>query len=315
MTTLVLSHPACLGHDPGPGHPESPARLAAVLQGLERWQDTGSEGACRKALAWVRAPAANREALLLAHTPEHVDRVLAAVPEEGRAHLDSDTAVCPESREAAFRAAGALVAAVDAVMAGRARSAFAAVRPPGHHAGPGRAMGFCLFNNIAVAALHARRAHGLRRVAVVDFDVHHGNGTEAVFRDDEGLFFASSHQFPNYPGTGSGREDNDHIINATLRPGSGSEAFRAAWSGRILPALSAFVPELVLVSAGFDAHMKDPLALLNLVEADFAWVTREIRRVAEECCDGRLVSTLEGGYDLDALAASAVAHVGALVRD
>lgn len=312
MSTLVLSHPACLGHDAGPGHPESPARLDAVLGALERWQESAAGRPAAGALAWGEAPAASRDALLLVHTPAHVDRVLAAIPDAGYGHLDPDTGMCRGSREAAFRAAGAATAAVDTVIAGRARNAFAAVRPPGHHAEPARSMGFCLFNNIAIAAFHARNAHGLRRVAVVDFDVHHGNGTEAIFRDDEELFFASSHQFPNYPGTGSGKRDNDHIMNAPLPPGSGGEAFRIAWSGRILPALAAFAPELILISAGFDAHMKDPLAQLNLEEADFAWVTAEIRRVAEDCCDGRIVSTLEGGYDHDALAASAVAHVGVL---
>lgn len=309
MTTLVLSHRACLAHDPGPGHPESPARLAAVLKGLERWQVAGAGGL---ALDWAEAPAAGRDALELVHSRVHVDRVLDAVPARGYAHLDPDTALGPASGEAALAAVGALTAAVDAVMERRARAAFAAVRPPGHHAGPARAMGFCVFNNIAIAALHARKAHRLRRVAVVDFDVHHGNGTEEIFRGDEDLFFASSHQFPNYPGTGSGRDDNGHILNVPLRPGSAGAAFRAGWSERLLPALRDFGPELILISAGFDGHTKDPLAHLNLVEADFAWVTAAIRAVADDCCQGRLVSTLEGGYDLDALAASAVAHVEAL---
>jgi acetoin utilization deacetylase AcuC-like enzyme len=176
-------------------------------------------------------------------------------------------------------------------------------------------MGFCLFNNVAIGAVHARRNHGLGRVAVVDFDVHHGNGTEAAFREDDELFFASSHQFPHYPGTGSGRNDSAHILNAPLAPGSGSAEFRAAWARRLLPALEQFAPELILISAGFDAHRSDPLADINLEEADFAWVTREIRAIAESCCAGRLVSTLEGGYDLDALAASAVAHVAELARN
>ena len=315
MTTLILSHPACLDHRPGEGHPEAPARLKAVLEGLERWQNEGAGGGDDDALAWVEAPLADREKLSLVHPPDHVERVLAAIPEAGLAYLDPDTGLSPGTREAALRAAGAVVAAVDAVMSGAAHNAFAAVRPPGHHAEPARAMGFCLFNNIAIGALHARKTHGLTRVAVVDFDVHHGNGTEAAFGGDEGLFFASSHQFPHYPGTGSGRQDNDHIVNAPLTPGSGGQEFRAAWEGRILPALRNFGPEMVFISAGFDAHRCDPLAQINLTEDDFAWVTGEIRAIAEAFCEGRVVSTLEGGYDLAALAASAVAHVAALVAD
>ncbi|MCZ6638204.1 MAG: histone deacetylase family protein [Alphaproteobacteria bacterium] len=311
MTTLILSHPACLDHRPGEGHPEAPARLKAVLEGLQDWQQTAGAGA----LAWVEAPLADREKLILVHAPDHVDTVLEAIPEDGFAYLDADTGLSPGTREAALRAAGAVVAAVDAVVSGAARNAFAAVRPPGHHAEPSRSMGFCLFNNIAIGALHAREAHGLDRVAVVDFDVHHGNGTEAAFREDDGLFFASSHQFPFYPGTGSGKRDSDHILNAPLAPGSGGREFRAAWQGRILPALRDFEPEMVFISAGFDAHTRDPLAQINLTQDDFAWVTGEIRSIAEACCSGRIVSTLEGGYDLDALAASAVAHVAALAAE
>jgi len=311
VTTLIITHPACIDHDPGSGHPEAPARLKAVLGGLERWE---AETAVPGAITWVEAPKAERDTLILVHGAEHVDRVLQAVPHSGTAYLDPDTGLSPATGNAARRAAGAVTAAVDAVLGGAARNAFAAVRPPGHHAEPNRAMGFCLFNNVAIGALHARKKHGLGRIAVVDFDVHHGNGTEAAFRDDDGLFFASSHQFPHYPGTGSGRHDSDHILNAPLAPGSGSAEFRAAWGERLLPALEQFAPELILISAGFDAHRKDPLADINLVEADFAWVTGEIRAIAESRCAGRLVSTLEGGYDLDALAASAVAHVEALAR-
>ena len=312
MTTLILTHPACIDHDPGSGHPEAPARLKAVLDGLQRWEAAGS--AASGAIAWVEAPKAERGALLLVHGAEHVDRVLGAVPNSGTAYLDPDTGLSPATGDALMRAVGAVTAGVDAVLGGAAQNAFAAVRPPGHHATPNRAMGFCLFNNIAIGALHARRNHGLGRIAVLDFDVHHGNGTEAVFRDDDGLFFASSHQFPYYPGTGSGRHDSAHILNAPLASGSGSAEFRAAWGQHLLPALEQFAPELVLISAGFDAHRRDPLADINLVEADFAWATGEIRAIAESCCAGRLVSTLEGGYDLDALAASAVAHVEALAR-
>jgi acetoin utilization deacetylase AcuC-like enzyme len=313
VTTIILTHPVCVEHDPGKGHPEAPARLKAVLGGLERWEASGV--ATPGVISWAEAPLAGRDALLLVHGAEHVDRVLQAVPKSGTAYLDPDTGLSPATGEAALRAAGAITAAVDAVMAAEAQNAFAAVRPPGHHAEPDRAMGFCLFNNVAIGAAHARRNHGLGRVAVVDFDVHHGNGTEAAFRNDDELFFASSHQFPHYPGTGSGRNDSAHILNAPLAPGSGSAEFRAAWARRLLPALEQFAPELILVSAGFDAHRSDPLADINLEEADFAWVTGEIRAIAESCCAGRLVSTLEGGYDLDALAASAVAHVAELARN
>jgi acetoin utilization deacetylase AcuC-like enzyme len=313
MTTLILSHPACIEHQPGDGHPEAPSRLTAVLEGVTCWEERDSAGV--DALAWVEAPLVDREVLTLAHDPDHVDRVLAAIPASGLSYLDPDTGLSPGTKEACLRAAGAIVAAVDAVITGAADNAFAAVRPPGHHAEPARSMGFCLFNNVAIGALHARKAHGLNRVAVVDFDVHHGNGTEAAFRDDEDLFFASSHQFPHYPGTGSGSRDNDHIVNAPLAPGAGSKEFRAAWERQILPALQDFGPEMVLISAGFDAHMRDPLAQINLTEDDFAWVTAEIRTIAGACCEGRVVSTLEGGYDLDALAASAAAHVAALAAD
>ena len=313
MATHILTHPSCVDHDPGRGHPEAPARLQAVVDGLERWEASGD--AAPGAITWVEAPSAARDVLLLVHSADHVDRVLNAVPKSGTAYLDPDTGLSPETGNAAMRAAGAITAGVDAVIAGRAQNAFAAVRPPGHHAEPSRAMGFCLFNNVAIGAAHARKNHGLGRVAVVDFDVHHGNGTEAAFRDDDGYFFASSHQFPYYPGTGSGLDDSAHILNAPLAPGSGSAEFRAAWGRRLLPALEQFAPELILISAGFDAHRRDPLADINLEEADFAWVTGEIRAIAENCCAGRLVSTLEGGYDLEALAASAVAHVEVLARN
>lgn len=312
MTTLIVTHPACIAHDPGPGHPEAPARLKAVLHGLKQWE--GSATAAAGAIAWAEAPLAPRDALLLVHGMQHVDRVLNAVPKSGTVYLDPDTGLSPASGRAAMRAVGAIVAAVDAVVAGEAQNALAAVRPPGHHAEPNRSMGFCLFNNVAIGAAHAREAHGLRRVAVADFDVHHGNGTEAAFRNDEDSFFASSHQFPHYPGTGSGRDDNAHIRNAPLAPGSGRAEFRDAWARNLLPALEQFAPDLILISAGFDAHRKDPLAQINLEEEDFAWVTEEICAIAKKCCAGRVVATLEGGYDLDALAASVVAHVGVLAR-
>ncbi|MFT5539528.1 MAG: acetoin utilization deacetylase AcuC-like enzyme [Alphaproteobacteria bacterium] len=253
-------------------------------------------------------------ALVRVHTPAMIATVLEAVPAAGYAYLDNDTVVTPGSEAAALRAAGAGIAAVDAVLEGRADNAFCAMRPPGHHATRERAMGFCLFNNLAVAAFHARAVHGIDRIAALDFDVHHGNGTEDIFRGEKGLFFASSHEYPNYPGTGAHSEDGPcPILNAPLAHQSTGRDFRAAWSERLLPALAAFEPELILVSAGFDGHRKDPLSMMQLEVADFAWLSTEIRHQAEASCAGRVVTFLEGGYDLDALAASAVAHVTALV--
>jgi len=307
MTTLLYSHPACAEHDPGSMHPESPARLAAVLDAL-----AAPEFA---ALERREAPPAAREQLARVHPETYVDAVFEAIPQTGHASLDADTTVSPGSGEAARRAAGALCAAVDAVAAGEADNAFCAVRPPGHPAEPTRSMGFCMFNNVAVGALQARAADGDQRVAVVDFDVHHGNGTQAMFWDDPDLMFASTHQMPLYPGTGAAEERGGHgnIANMPLAPMSGSGEFRAALHDYILPALRSFGPDFLLVSAGFDAHADDPLAGLRFHEDDYAWATAELLAVARESCGGRLVSTLEGGYNLEALAASAAAHVRALM--
>jgi len=310
MTTALFDHAACLAHDPGPGHPESPARLKAVLAALDAPEFAS--------LARHDAPLATEEQIARVHPVELIHAVLSALPQQGYARLDADTILSSGSGEAALRAAGALCAAVDAVMAGPdraggARNAFCAVRPPGHHAEPEQPMGFCLFNNVAIGVAHARAAHGLARIAVLDFDVHHGNGTQATFEQDADLYFASSHQSPLYPGTGSVVERGvGNIFNAPLPPGSGSREFRAAWAERLLPALREFKPEFVLISAGFDGHADDPLANLNLTDDDYAWITREILAVADDCCEGRIVSTLEGGYDLDALARSVSAHVGAM---
>ena len=307
MATLLFTHPACLQHDPSPGHPESPERLAAILAALDTPEFA--------TLIRREAPRADPAAIARVHPAGFVERSLAAVPKSGYAAIDGDTILSPGSGEAALRAAGALCAAVDAVMAGEGMNAFCAVRPPGHHAEPDRAMGFCLFNNVAIGALHARVAHGCERVAVVDFDVHHGNGTQAAFERDANLFFASTHQSPLYPGTGMANERGvGNIINVPLRPGSGSTEFRAAMSDIILPALATFRPDFILISAGFDAHHEDPLANLDFTDEDFAWVTREILGVAGSSCAGRVVSTLEGGYDLEALASSASAHVRELMR-
>jgi acetoin utilization deacetylase AcuC-like enzyme len=306
MTTLLYTHRACIAHDPGPHHPESPSRLEAVWAALDAPEFAG--------LIRREAPRATFEALERVHPRSHIDRTLAAVPAHGFAAIDGDTFLSPGSGEAALRAAGALVAAVDAVAAGEAKNAFCAVRPPGHHAEPSTAMGFCLFNNAAVGALQARAVHGLRRVAIVDFDVHHGNGSQAVVEHDPDLFYASTHQWPLYPGTGSVKETGlGNIVNRPLRAGAGGAEFRTAFGEWIMPALGHFAPDLVIVSAGFDAHAADPLAGLNLTEADFVWVTEQLLGFAERYCGGRLVSTLEGGYDLDALAASTAAHVAALM--
>jgi acetoin utilization deacetylase AcuC-like enzyme len=307
MTTALYTHQACLEHDPGLGHPECPARLRSVLAALE--------APSFEALDRREAPRATIEQLVRVHPEEFVRALLAAVPQQGRAGIDADTILSPGSGEAALRAAGAVCAAVDAVATGEVANAFCAVRPPGHHAEPAQAMGFCLFNNVAVGALHARAAHGLRRIAMVDFDVHHGNGNETVARGDADLFYASTHQWPLYPGTGAALDHGRHnnLVNACLRPGAGSEQFRAAIESQVLPALDAFRPDLILVSAGFDAHADDPLAQLDLEEYDYAWVTQQLLKLARLRCDGRLVSSLEGGYDLDALAASAQAHVSALM--
>lgn len=306
--TLLLTHPACLGHEPGPHHPERPERLSAVLAALQDKEFAG--------LARAEAPLATTEQLTRVHPAEYVQAMLGARPPQGEyAMIDADTILSHGSIEAALRAAGAVVAGVDAVMGGRADSAFAAVRPPGHHATPDVPGGFCLFNNVVIGARHAQARHGVERVAILDFDVHHGNGTQAVAEIDPTLFFASTHQYPFYPGTGSARERgvDGNVVNVPLRAGSGSREFRIAWGEHILPALERFAPELVMVSAGFDAHKADPLAQLSLEADDFGWVTRELVAIARQHSKGRLVSTLEGGYDLDALGQSAASHVRALM--
>ncbi|MFT8246388.1 histone deacetylase family protein [Roseomonas sp. BN140053] len=307
MSPLILTHRACLGHDMGLGHPECPDRLRAVMQALEA-QSFSS-------LPREEAPRATAEQLERVHPADYVSAILSVRPEgEARVALDADTIMNSGSAEAALRAAGAAVAAVDAVAGGEYRRAFCATRPPGHHAEPSQAMGFCFFSNAAVAARHAQAVHGIARVAVVDFDVHHGNGTQAAFERDGSLFFASSHQMPLYPGTGAASERGvGNIHNAPLRPGADGAAFRAAWDDTLLPALEDFAPGLVIISAGFDAHARDPLAQLRLHEDDFAAITGAICEVAGRVCEGRVVSLLEGGYDLEALARSTAVHVRALM--
>jgi len=307
MTTRLYSHAACLQHDTGPHHPERIARLEAVMAALEQPEFA--------ALERHEASQATRATLELVHPAAFVEAVLAAAPASGHIHLDPDTVMSPGSAEATLRAVGAVVDAVDAVAEGRASNAFCAVRPPGHHAEPDRAMGFCLFNSVAIGAEHARRRHGMARAAVVDFDVHHGNGTQAAFWADEQLFYGSTHQFPHYPGTGAADETGvyHNIANGPLRPGTGSEEFRRIFEAKILDALDRFRPEILLISAGFDAHERDPLAQINLIEEDYAWATDRLAEIAALHAGGRIVSALEGGYDLQALAQSAAAHVGRLM--
>jgi len=303
----LYTHSACLQHDTGAAHPESPARLQAVLQALDHDRFA--------ALDRLEAPRATREQLLRVHRSAHVANILDAAAIDGSRRLDEDTVMSPGSPEAALRAAGAVVAAVDAVMAGDTHHAFCAVRPPGHHATPERAMGFCLFDNVAVGAAHALAVHGLKRVAIADFDVHHGNGTQAIFEREPRVLFVSSHQSPLYPETG--REDErgvGNIVNGCLSAGDGSYAFRELWDGLLLPRLHAFRPQLVMVSAGFDAHQDDPLADLQLVTEDYAWLTAKLVDLARSHASDRLVSTLEGGYDLKALAACSAAHVAELLE-
>jgi acetoin utilization deacetylase AcuC-like enzyme len=307
MTALVITHPIFTQHLAGVPHPESTARIEAVWQTLR-----DDEFA---ALQWQEAPAAERAALELVHNAAEIESVLEAVPQEGIAALDADTLLSPQSVNAALRAVGAVTSAVDQVITGEAAHAFCAVRPPGHHAEPGRAMGFCLFNSIAIGARHAQTAHGLKKIAIVDFDVHHGNGTQAAFEQDASVFFASTHQYPLYPGTGMAAERGvGNILNVPLPPGTIGASYRRHFEHAVLPALDDFAPDFLLVSAGFDAHRRDPLAQMELEESDFGWITERLVEVAARKCDGRLVSVLEGGYDLRGLSDSVAAHMRVLMH-
>lgn len=309
MTTVYITHEDGLGHVTPPGHPEQMARLSAI--------HTTLDGPDFAALAREDAPLCDDAPILLCHPQSYITRVAEAIPtDDGFVSLDADTHLSKGSLTAARRGVGGCVKAVDMVLDGEARNAFVAMRPPGHHAETQTAMGFCLFGNVAIAAKHALETHGLSRVAVVDFDVHHGNGTQDLLWDEPRALFISTHQMPLYPGTGAANERGAHgqILNLPLPPGTGSEPFRATITGSVLPALRQHKPDLLMISAGFDAHMADPLANMNLTTEDFAWITEQLCAVADEVCDGRVVSTLEGGYDLDALAASVAAHVTVLMK-
>ena len=307
MTTRLYSHPIYLEHLTPAGHPERPDRLRAIQRVLEH-EDFG-------ALDRAESPMADEAAVLLAHPIAHLASVRDAIPEAGIVRIEADTTACPKSFEAALTAIGAAIAAVDDVFTGRASNVFVAARPPGHHAEKTTAMGFCFFNNAAIAARHAQRVHGAERVAIVDWDVHHGNGTQDIFWDDPSVLYCSTHQMPLYPGTGAKNETGvGNIVNAPLAPRTGSDLFRDAFNARVLPAIDNFQPDLVIVSAGFDAHHRDPLAEINLTEDDFDWATGQLMASAARHASGRLVSLLEGGYDLQGLAFSVAAHVGRMMK-
>ena len=307
MPTLLLTHPSFKRHETPQGHPERVDRIRAVEHVLEDE---------RFAALWrEEAPIADRSSILTCHPEHHIEAIERALPIEGYAPIDSDTVMSPGSLEASLRGVGASTRAVDAVLSGEARNAFAAIRPPGHHAEHATAMGFCFFNNAAIAARYAQKKFGIDRVAIIDWDVHHGNGTQDIFWNDASVMYCSTHEMPLYPGTGARDErgENDNIVNAPLSAGDGGEMFRDAFTHVILPRLTKFAPELVIISAGFDAHWRDPLANLNLEERDFSWATQRLMDIADKHANGRVVSLLEGGYDLEGLSRSVAVHVSTLM--
>jgi acetoin utilization deacetylase AcuC-like enzyme len=305
MTVAFISHKDCERHEMGARHPERPARLVAIN---DRLMAVGLD----ELLRHYEAPAVTREQLARVHDEDYIDWIYAQAPKQGVVWLDPDTGMNEYSLSAALHAAGTVVKAVDLVMAGEAEAVFCSVRPPGHHAERRRAMGFCIFNNIAVGAAHALAAHGLKRIAIVDFDVHHGNGTEDIFREEPRALFCSSFQHPFYPGTGADTVSR-HIINIPLPAGTGGDGFREAVEERWLGALDAAKPQLLMISAGFDAHAEDDMAMLQLVEADYAWITDKLKAIADRHAEGRIVSALEGGYNLSALGRSVATHIDGLI--
>lgn len=309
MPTLYYRHDASLHHETPPGHPERPDRIRAIEVGLAHEQF--------KPLVRVEAPEADLDTVALCHSNEYIDELRHISPKEGTIYLDGDTSMSPGTLEAALRATGGAVAAVDAVMTNTRTNAFVGTRPPGHHAETAKPMGFCFFDSAAIAARYALRKYGIARAALVDFDVHHGNGSQEIFWSDPNVMYASTHQMPLFPGTGSMQERGDHdtVVNAPLRAGNGSREFREAFNLAILPRLEAFAPELIVISAGFDAHWRDPLGSLELREEDYAWVTRKLMEIADRSAQGRIVSVLEGGYDLQGLRDSVVVHVAALMNN
>ncbi|MGB0696825.1 MAG: histone deacetylase family protein [Rhodospirillaceae bacterium] len=308
MSTVFITHHACIDHDTGTWHPESPDRLRAVQRILQTEEFM--------MLHRADAPHATREEILRVHPMSHIDSIMDHVPREGHHHMDGDTVLSPDSGEAALRAAGGVILGIDEVMSKLARNAFIGVRPPGHHAELHTAMGFCLFNNAAIGAYHARSKYGMERIAVVDWDVHHGNGTQHIFWDDPGMFYASTHEAHSFPNTGFVNETGvkKNILNCPLNPGTGSDDFREAMTERLIPGLREFKPDMIIISAGFDGHQMDPMASLNLQVKDYVWATQQLMDVANELCDDRLISVLEGGYDIMALAGCVSAHVRTLME-
>jgi acetoin utilization deacetylase AcuC-like enzyme len=308
MTTLLLTHPECLDHQPPEGHPERAERLRAVSAALSGPRFAG--------LVRADAPEGSLDSAALCHHDHYIDELRHIAPSTGLMFIDGDTAMSPGTWNAALRGVGGATAAVDAVLGGEVANAFVATRPPGHHAEAARAMGFCFFNQAAIAARYAQRKYGIGRAAVVDFDVHHGNGTQDIFWADQTVMYCSSHQAPLFPGTGARSECGDHdtIVNAPLDAGAGSAGFQEAMNTLLLPRLQRFAPELIVISAGFDAHHRDPLGALDLQTEDFTWVTQQLMEIADRTAGGRVVSVLEGGYDLLGLQQGTAAHVAALME-